>query len=209
LYYIDELTRVCGVIGINWKDWNRNDIIYGVIAPVLVVLLIVLISKIAVLFGGGFGITYGITMELEELTVIAGVPMVLGLVWNRWAGGAAGFLLGSIYALYWANSFHGIRGSGTVLLAYILSAMLIGYMSGALNKRSDNFLRMAISGVTAGTIGGTMLFGIFQLSSANVVTGTEGFLLTVLTRTAVGVVAAIIAKVFVWYGIAAVNKTNV
>jgi hypothetical protein len=167
--------------------------------------VIVLISKLGVLFGGGFGVTYGITMELAELVVIAVVPMLLGLVWNRWAGGASGFLLGSIYALYWSNSFHGIRGSGTVLLAYILSAMLIGYMAGALNKSSQNFLRMVISGVTAGTIGGFILFGIFQLSSANVVTGVEGFLLTVLTRTATGVVVAIIAKVFMWYGMA-INK---
>ena len=74
-------------------------------------------------------------MELEELVVIAVVPLLLGLVWNRWAGGASGFLMGSFYALYWANSFHGHPGSGTVLLAYILSAMLIGYIAGALNKK--------------------------------------------------------------------------
>jgi hypothetical protein len=187
-------------MGLSWKDWNRNDIIYGIVAPILVILLIVLISKLGVLFGGGFGVTYGITMEIEELVVIAGVPIVLGLLWNRWAGGASGFLTGSFYALYWANSFHGIQGSGTVLLAYILSAMLIGYVAGALNKSSQNFIRMAISGVTAGTIGGIMLFGIFQLSTANVVTGVEGFLLTVFTRTATGAVVAIIAKIFMWYG---------
>ncbi len=195
-------------MGLGWKDWNRNDIIYAVIAPILVVLLIVLISKLPSLFGGGFGIVTGITMELEELVVIAGVPLVLGLVWNRWAGGASGFLLGSIYALYWANSFHGIRGSGTVLIAYILSAMLIGYMAGALNKRSENFIRLLISGVVAATIGGIMLFGLFQLSSANVVTGLDGFLLTVLTRTACGAVVAIIAKVFMWYGVAMNRKPN-
>jgi hypothetical protein len=148
-------------------------------------------------------------MELEELVVIVGVPLVLGLVWNRWAGGASGFLLGSIYALYWANSFHGIRGSGTVLIAYILSAMLIGYMAGALSKRSDNFIRLLISGVVASTIGGIMLFGIFQLSSANVVTGIDGFLLTVLARSACSAVVAIVAKVFMWYGITAMNKQNI
>jgi hypothetical protein len=190
---------------LHWKEWNRNDIVYGIVVPILVVLLIVLISKLGVLFGGGFGVTYGITMEIEELVVIAGVPMVFGLLWNRWAGGASGFLMGSFYALYWANSFHGIPGSGTVLLAYILSAMLIGYVAGALSRSSQNFIRMAISGVTAGTIGGIMLFGIFQLSTANVVTGVEGFLLTVLTRTATGAVAAIIAKVFTWYGMT-INK---
>ena len=189
-------------MSLHWKEWNRNDIIYGVIAPLLVVLLIVGISKLGSLFGGGFGIIFGITMEIEELVVIAGVPLVLGLVWNRWAGGASGFLLGSIYALYWANSFHGIQGSGTVLLAYILSAMLIGYMAGALSKRSENFIRLLISGVVAGTIGGLVLFGVFQLSSANVVTGIDGFLLTVLTRTACGALVAVIAKVFMWYGVA-------
>ena len=193
-------------MSLHWKDWNRNDAIYAIIVPILVVLLIVLISKLPSLFGGGFGVVTGITMELEELVVIVGVPLVLGLVWNRWAGGASGFLLGSIYALYWANSFHGIRGSGTVLIAYILSAMLIGYMAGALNKRSENFIRLLISGIVAATIGGIVLFGIFQLSSANVVTGTTGFLLTVLTRTACGAVVAIIAKVFMWYGITVASK---
>ena len=95
----------------------------------------------------------------------------------------------------------GFSGANTVLLAYLLSAILIGYMAGALNKQSENFRRMIVSGVTATTIGGIMLFGIFQISPANVVTGMDGFLLTVLTRTACGAVIPIIGKVFVWYGI--------
>jgi hypothetical protein len=78
--------------------------------------------------------------------------------------------------------------------------MLIGYMAGALNKRSENFRRMLIAGVVATTVGGLLLFGLFQLSSSNVITGVEGFLLTVLTRTAAGVIIPIIAKVFMWYG---------
>jgi hypothetical protein len=200
-----------------WKKWNRSDIIYGVVAPVLVVLLIVAISQLSRLFGGGFeglsGIVIGITMELQEIVLIVAVPLVLGLAWNRWAGGASGFLLGSIYALYWADSYHSpmagnIQGSGTVLLAYVLSAMLIGYMAGALNKRSDDFRRMLISGVAAATIGGVILFGFFQLSPANVVTGIDGLLLTVLSRTACGLIIPVIAKVFMWYGIG-INKSQV
>jgi hypothetical protein len=168
-------------------------------------LLIVAISQLGRLFEGGFGVITGITMEIQELVVIVVVPLTLGLVWNRWAGGASGFLMGSIYALYWADSYHSpmagnIQGSGTVLLAYILSAMLIGYMAGALNKRSENFGRMLIAAVTAATIGGVILFWVFQLSPANVVTGTEGFLLTVLSRTACGLIIPAIAKVFMWYG---------
>jgi hypothetical protein len=101
-----------------------------------------------------------------------------------------------------------IQGSGTVLLAYILSAMLIGYMAGALNKRSENFRRMLVAAVTAATIGGIILFGIFQLSPANVVTGTQGFLLTVLARTACGLIIPVIAKVFMWYGMGINKKSN-
>jgi hypothetical protein len=192
-------------MSLDWKQWSRSDVIYGVVAPILVVLLIVAISLLGRLFESGFGVITGITMEIQELVVIVAVPLTLGLVWNRWAGGASGFLLGCIYALYWADSYHSpmagnIQGSGTVLLAYILSAMLIGYMAGALNKRSENFRRMLISAVTAATIGGIILFGVFQLSPANVVTGTQGFLLTVLARTACGLIIPVIAKVFMWYG---------
>jgi hypothetical protein len=193
-------------MGLDWKQWSRSDIIYGVIAPVLVILLIVAISQLGRLLDNGFGIFTGITMELQELVVIVAVPLTLGLVWNQWAGGASGFLLGSIYALYWADSYHSpmagnIQGAGTVLLAYILSAMLIGYIAGTLNKRSDNFRRMLISGITAGTVGGVMLFLIFQLSPANVVTGISGLLLTVLARTSCGLIVPVIAKLFMWYGV--------
>jgi hypothetical protein len=193
-------------LDLNWKQWNRSDVIYGIVTPVLVVLLIVAISQLGRLFEGGFGVITGITMEIQELVVIVVVPLTLGLVWNRWAGGASGFLMGSIYALYWADSYHSpmagnIQGSGTVLLAYILSAMLIGYMAGALNKRSENFRRMLIAAVTAATIGGLVLFGVFQISPANVVTGIEGFLLTVLSRMACGLIVPVIAKVFMWYGV--------
>lgn len=193
-------------MSLGWKEWNRSDVIYGIVAPVFVVLLIVGISQLDTLGGGGFGIVTGLTMELQELLVIVAIPLLLGLAWNKWAGGASGFIMGSIYALYWADSYRSpfsgsIFGSRTVLLGYLLSAILIGYMAGALNKRSENFLRMIITGIITTTIGGILLFGIFQLSPANVVTGIDGFLLTVLTRTACGAIIPIIAKVFMWYGI--------
>jgi len=189
-------------MGVTWRNWSKSDVLYGVVVPVVVVLVIVALSRVSYVLGFGTlsGVVFGIIMELEELTLIVVVPLMIGLVWNRWAGGASGFLMGSIYALYWANSFHGIQGSGTVLIAYILSAMLIGYMAGALNKRSEDFRTMVISGVIATAVGGVMLFGIFQLSPANVVTGLNGFLLNVLPRIACGALIPVIAKVFFWYG---------
>jgi len=191
-------------LNLSWKEWTRSDIIYSIIVPIFVVLLIVGISQLDQLFGGGFNVITGITMQIEELLVIVAIPLLLGLVWNKWAGGASGFIMGSFYALYWADSyrspFSGASfGANTVLLGYVLSSMLIGYMAGAMNKRSDNFLRMIITGIFTTTIGGILLFGIFQLSPVNVVTGIDGFLLTVLTRTACGAIIPIIAKVFMWY----------
>jgi len=194
---------------LDWKKWTKNDIIFGVILPVIAVFVIVLVSKLQSLIGGEPGIVLGLTMEILELVVIVGVPLALGLLWNQWAGGASGFLMGTFYALYWANSFHGISGSGTVLLAYVLSPMLIGYMAGALNKRSDNFKRILISGVVASTIGGIVLFTIFQMSTANVVTGIFGFALTVLARILAAVLTAIVVKVFFWYGMGTQKRPNI
>jgi len=192
-------------LGPDWKEWNRSDILYGIVAPLLVVLLIVGISQLSRVVGGGFeglgGLVFGLTMELQELLLIAAIPLTLGLVWNRWAGGASGFLMGMFYMFYWADTLRAIGGSGPVLLAYILSPMLMGYIAGALNKHSENFKRILISGVVAATVGGITLFGIDQLSSMNVVLGIEGFLLTVLPRMLVAVVIAVIAKVFTWYGV--------
>jgi len=191
-------------MSLGWKEWSRSDVIYGAIVPIVVVLLIVAVSQLDRLIGGGFNVVTGITMELEELLLIAAIPLLLGLIWNKWAGGASGFIMGSFYALYWADSyrspFSGASfGANTILLGYVLSSMLIGYMAGAMNKRSDNFRRMLLVGTFTTTIAGILLFGILQLSPVNVVTGIDGFLLTVLTRTATGAIVPIIAKVFMWY----------
>ncbi len=190
-------------MALNWKKWTKNDAVFGILVPTVVVLFIVGLSQIPSIVGyesESGGLAIGLTMEILELTVIVAVPLMLGLLWNQWAGGSSGFLMGTLYAMYWANSFHGATGSGTILLAYIVSPMLIGYMAGALNKRSEEFRRMAIAGVISTTIGGIVLFGVFQLSPANVVTGTTGVLLNILPRIACGVIIAALAKVFFWYG---------
>ncbi len=194
---------------LDWKKWTKNDLIFGIILPLIAVFIIVLISKLPYLASGdAAGIALGISMEILELVVIVGVPLALGLLWNQWAGGASGFLMGTFYALYWSSSFHGITGSGTVLMAYILSPMLIGYMAGALNKRSSNFKRLLISSIISCTIGGLVLFTIFQTSPANVVTGVTGFALTILARIIAAVLTAVVAKVFFGYGMGAQKHSN-
>ena len=189
-------------MSLSWKEWSRDDILYGIVVPVFVVLLIVGLSSLGRFFGyENLGFIIGITSGISEAILIVGIPMLLGLVWNRWAGGASGFLLGSIFALYWADSFHSWNNRGDIsLLGYVVSAMLIGYVTGALNKGSDNFRRMVVSAFTAGTIGGLLFFMIYQLSPIVLVYGLDGFLITLLPRMACGVLIPIIAKVFSWYG---------
>jgi hypothetical protein len=82
-------------------------------------------------------------------------------------------------------------------------------MAGALNKRSDNFKRILVSGLIASTIGGIVLFTILQMSPMNVVDGVDGFLLTVLTRPLVALLTAIVVKVFFWYGMGANMQSKV
>ncbi len=106
------------------------------------------------------------------------------------------------------GSLNRLEGGGIILLAYILSPMLIGFMAGALNKGSEDFKRMLISGLVATTIGGIMLLAIFQLSPSNVVTGVDAVLLNILPRMLMGVIIAVVAKVFFWYGMGVHSKTN-
>jgi hypothetical protein len=65
-----------------------------------------------------------------------GIPIFLGLAWNKWAGGASGFLLSLLYTagmgVYWGEYF-----APTVdWLGLIVSGMLAGYIAGALMARS-------------------------------------------------------------------------
>ena len=206
-------------MGLSWKEWTRSDIIYGIIVPLAVVLVIVgfsVVSSSLMRSGGMSGSTgpiIGIISTIEELVITVAVPLLLGLVWNQWAGGASGFLMGTAWSMWYAvkyGLYSGFVGGqsarafnlGPTLLGWVLSAMLIGYMAGALNKHSENFRRMLIVGIAATTVGGFFLLGMFQLSPSNVVPfDFTGFALNVATRIAAGAIVAVVAKVFMWYGV--------
>ena len=191
--------------------------------PLVVVLVIAGLSLVNSLLmrGGGMsgssGIVIGIISEIEELVITVAVPLLLGLVWNRWAGGASGFLMGIVWSMWYAVKYGLYNGNfrsgesvnlGPTLLGWVLSAMLIGYMAGALNKHSENLRRILIVGMVTTAVGGFFLLGMFQLSPSNVVPfDFTGFALNVATRIAAGAIVAIIAKVFMWYGVT-LHKTG-
>ena len=77
-------------------------------------------------------LTWGVTQGL----LACGIPVFLGLAWNRWAGGASGFLLSVLYTSGSAAYFGEWFVPTTDWLGFIVSSMLAGYIAGALMARS-------------------------------------------------------------------------
>ena len=95
------------------------------------------------------------------LMVVMGVPMFLGLNWSKWAGGAAGFVTGTLYYLAFAGyniqystiyygASQNLYADPSFIGNYIVGAILIGYIAGALNSKSFHFKRKLGAALTAG-----------------------------------------------------------
>lgn len=193
------------------RDLKAKDILFGIIAPTLVCLLIIwfplnerTLADINPAFQGIF--VFGV----QEVLMIVAIPMLLGLIWNKWAGGASGFLLGSIYALW-----YGLYGSMSPmwihnigLLGYLLSAMLIGYMAGALNQNSIKLSRLLFSGLTAALMGGLFLFFTEQLATPVLVYGEYGFFVTMTPRLVFGIVVPLLARLVLKHPISFLKKPS-
>jgi hypothetical protein len=103
-----------------------------------------------------------------SLMVVIGVPLFIGLNWSKWAGGAAGFVMGTLYYLAFAGyniTYSTITyGASLNLYAdpsfigdYIVAAILVGYIAGALNNKSFHFKRKLGAALTA-----TLTVGVFS-----------------------------------------------
>jgi len=174
-----------------WNNWKFTDLVFGVVTPTIVAFLIVGLSMQS--SPGAIGLKY----ILLEAIVVVGVPMLIGLIWNQWAGGATGFLMGGLYTLYFADQVYASKGSGDIsLLGNLVSAMLIGYVAGALNKRSDSYKRMLISGVTAGVMGSLIVVFASNFSSILGPATIEGSALSFVPRVLAGILVPIVARAF-------------
>jgi hypothetical protein len=190
--------------------FKLNDVLYGIVVPCVVALLIVAFPYY---LGPNLDATLRaiLVYGLGEAILTIGVPMFFGLIWNQWAGGASGFLLGSIYALYVNDVFaasgvftpEGMVGDISTL-GYVVCAMLTGYIAGAMNKGSFSFKRMLVAGIVSGIVGGLFLLWTQLISPVGMVKMEEiayHLFINLLPRIIYGVVIPLIAKVFSWYGI--------
>ena len=213
------------------EPFSKKTIIYGFIVPILVAVIILLFPTVIkdafdswfpvgdMMTGEGASewafITVIFTHGLAQM-VMFGIPLVMGLIWNKWAGGATGFIMGTLFYLAYAGyniafsvEFFGasqnLYRDPSFIGNYIVGGILIGYIAGALNDKSFNFKRMLGAGLTAGiTIGVlqfilnmTIAFGAW-MSQAD---PFYAFYLVMLPNVLLGVLAPIISKVMMWYGL--------
>jgi uncharacterized membrane protein len=145
-----------------------------------------------------------------SLMVVLGVPLFLGLNWSKYAGGAAGFIMGTLYYLAFAGyniSYSTITyGASLNLYAdpsfignYIVGAILIGYIAGALNNKSFHFKRKLASALTAAITVGVFMFVLdYTVSFAAWMTQNDpGFTLftVMLPMIILGLVVPVISRI--------------
>jgi hypothetical protein len=185
------------------------------VVPIIVGLIIVAFATVirsallsAFPIETGSPIPHILTFGFAQM-IMFGVPMMLGLIWNKWAGGAAGFLMGAVYYLAMAgystltylsygqtwNFFADVS-----LITYIVVGILIGYIAGALNNKSYHFKRMLGAGLTAAITVGILQF-VLNITVAFAAWMSLGdpftaFYQVLLPMVTLGILAPIIAKVF-------------
>jgi hypothetical protein len=141
---------------------------------------------------------------------VFGVPLFLGLNWSKWAGGAAGFVTGTL--LYIAYAGYNIQysvihfGSSLNLYAdpsfignYIVGGILIGYVAGALNNKSFSFKRKLGASLTAAITVGVFQFILNYTVSfgAWMTQGNPGFALftALLPMIILGILIPVISRI--------------
>jgi hypothetical protein len=204
------------------------DILYGVVIPIILVLLVYVlavyvnpsgINHVLGVAGTGGTIAVILSQGFAQM-IILGVPLVLGLLWNKWAGGAAGFIMGGLYYVAQAGLYTGyFAGSnppynyyGDVsLLFWLVNGVIIGYMAGSLTNGSTNFKRMLGAGLTAALstaiIQAYMNYTVSLAPSQGMAQGLwatdlgQAILINFVPSIALGVIVPILAKVMTWYGL--------
>ncbi len=207
------------------NKFKLSNIFDGIIIPLILVLLIYVLA-VYVNVGGQYHVlgqdVLGVilTNGFAQM-IIMGVPLILGLLWNKWAGGAAGFVMGGMYYVASAGQYNGLYSSMGVtnynffgdisMLFYLVNAVIIGYMAGAINNGSTNFKRMILAGLTAALV--TAVIQAYLNYTVSLEPGrnmaqaswaTDPLMAVVINfvpSIALGVIVPILAKVMTWYGL--------
>jgi hypothetical protein len=202
------------------EKFKLKDIGFGLVIPVIVGLIIVAFPAVLrpaldswfPLGTPNAFLTVIFTHGFAQMVVFA-IPLILGLTWNKWAGGAAGFLMGTLYYLAYAGYFTAVTQGlnmwrdPSFIGNYIVCGILIGYISGSLNNGSFNFKRMLGAALTPAIIIGFPQFffnayvALYGASAMTLGNPADALFKTMLPNILLGIIAPIIAKVMTWYGL--------
>ena len=206
-----------------------TDILFGVGIPLILVLLIFVLAVYVNPSGqyhvlGAAGTTGTIAVILSQgflQMIVLGVPLVLGLLWNKWAGGAAGFIMGGLYYVAAAGQYNGLYAASGVttynffgdvsMIFYCVNAIIIGYIAGSLANGSTNFKRFIGAGLTAAIVTAVIQAYLNYTVSLAPARGMaqglwatdlgQAILINFVPSIALGVIVPILAKVMTWYGL--------
>ena len=211
------------------EKFKLSDILNGIVIPLILVALIAVLAIYVNVTGSfhvlGNGLDIGSTIAVIltqgfAQMIISGVPLAVGLLWNKWAGGSAGFIMGGMFYVASAGHYNGVYSAAGMttfnffgdisMLFYLVNAVIIGYMAGALNNRSSNLKRMLGAGLTAAII--TQVIQVFMNYNFSLEPARQmaqglwtdipyALLLGFVPNIALGVIVPIISKVMTWYGI--------
>lgn len=210
------------------EKFKTSDILYGIIIPLILVLLIYVLAvyvnpsgtnHVLGVSGTSGTIAVILTQGFAQMIVL-GIPLVLGLLWNKWAGGAAGFIMGGLYYVATAGLYTGYYAGfqpaynffgDLSLLFYLVNGVIIGYIAGALNNGSTAFKRMLGAGLTASIIVAIIqayMNYYISLEPARLmaqdswaVDPVNAFIIAFVPGIALGIIVPIIGKVMTWYGL--------
>jgi len=209
----------------SWTDWKLNDLVWGIIIPCIVAFLIIIfpfeISKILAEVDPSLALNAILVDGLAQAILIVGIPLFAGLIWNQWAGGGAGFLLGSIYALYVNDTFAAVAwmypdgglnnmmmlAGSIAILGYVVSAMLVGYIAGALNRGSYSFRRMVVAALIACLIAASFELWAGVLEGTMITDVLESAFYIFLPKIIYAVIIPIFVTLFGWFGISPKQMT--
>ena len=126
-----------------------SEISLGFVIPILIGILILLfptvifdaLANIHISFpesiwgGPEIPLQHIITVGIAEGLLTCAIPIMVGIVLNRWSGGIAGFI-GSVLFTVGMSTYYGGISATLDWLGLIVAGMLAGYIAGSLYARS-------------------------------------------------------------------------
>jgi uncharacterized membrane protein YeaQ/YmgE (transglycosylase-associated protein family) len=126
-----------------------SEISLGLVLPIIFGILIILFPTVLYdvlqpiniyfpnfLWGGPeIPLEHILTQGVAQGLLACAIPIFLGLAWNRWAGGASGFMLSIFWVVASMAQFGDWFIPGVDWLGQVVAGMLAGYIAGALMTR--------------------------------------------------------------------------